>query len=394
MNNIIANTIKYKIDKFVIVIGDEYINIVPENISSFIIYNDYTNAIIPLIKVTFVTSATNIFKVITNKDIVRFYVTMNSYMVDETGKKITLNNSMYRNVFRTYIDENTPDIDKELRDAKYTESEKMNSDVMSIYLYDVNIVEKLYTSYNNIFTNISVFEAMMYYMSKVISNCTLSCDVFDNMDDRHKSMIIPTMTVKDIISYIDSYYGLYDCGSIIFMDTNKQYMLRYDLAKSDKVITIYLYSKLDNKSIKTGMYYDKNNTYIVSDIYNININKMSLSQDLLLGNNIYVVDGENNIVDNINLGKSNRVIHNDTPNKFVKGVIESKVRSMDIEIDLSVTGIDITKLTPDTKIKVVFDNPQLTKEYSNYFYRIASVSAVISGAIEKDINTNIIINSI
>jgi hypothetical protein len=170
------------------------------------------------------------------------------------------------------------------------------------------------------------------------------------------------------------------------MDTNKQYMLRYDLAKSDKVITIYLYSKLDNKSIKTGMYYDKNNTYIVSDIYNININKMSLSQDLLLGNNIYVVDGENNIVDNINLGKSNRVIHNDTPNKFVKGVIESKVRSMDIEIDLSVTGIDITKLTPDTKIKVVFDNPQLTKEYSNYFYRIASVSAVISGAIEKDIN--------
>ena len=39
MNNIIANTIKYKIDKFVIVIGDEYINIVPENISSFIIYN-------------------------------------------------------------------------------------------------------------------------------------------------------------------------------------------------------------------------------------------------------------------------------------------------------------------------------------------------------------------
>ena len=394
MNNIIANTIKYKIDKFIIVIGDEYITIVPENISSFIIYNDYTNAIIPLIKVTFVTSATNIFKVITNKDIVRFYVTMNSYMVDETGKKITLNNSMYRNVFRTYIDENTPDIDKELRDAKYTESEKMNSDVMSIYLYDVNIVEKLYTSYNNIFTNISVFEAMMYYMSKVISNCTLSCDVFDNMDDRHKSMIIPTMTVKDIISYIDSYYGLYDCGSIIFMDTNKQYMLRYDLAKSDKVITIYLYSKLDNKSIKTGMYYDKNNTYIVSDIYNININKMSLSQDLLLGNNIYVVDGENNIIDNINLGKSNRVIHNDTPNKFVKGVIESKVRSMDIEIDLSVTGIDITKLTPDTKIKVVFDNPQLTKEYSSYFYRIASVSAVISGAIEKDINTNIIINSI
>jgi hypothetical protein len=85
----------------------------------------------------------------------------------------------------------------------------------------------------------------MYYMSKVISNCTLSCDVFDNMDDRHKFMIIPTMTVKDIISYIDSYYGLYDCGSIIFMDTNKQYMLRYDLAKSDKVITIYLYSKLD-----------------------------------------------------------------------------------------------------------------------------------------------------
>jgi hypothetical protein len=46
----------------------------------------------------------------------------------------------------------------------------MNSDVMSIYLYDVNIVEKLYTSYNNIFTDISVFEAMMYYMSKVISN--------------------------------------------------------------------------------------------------------------------------------------------------------------------------------------------------------------------------------
>ena len=226
MNNIIANTIKYKIDKFVIIIGDEYITIVPENISSLIIYNDYTNAIIPLIKVTFVTSATNIFKVITNKDIVRFYVTMNSYMVDETGKKITLNNSMYRNVFRTYIDENTPDIDKELRDAKYTESEKMNSDVMSIYLYDVNIVEKLYTSYNNIFTDISVFEAMMFYMSKVISNCTLSCDVFDNMDDRHKFMIIPTMTVKDIISYIDSYYGLYDCGSIIFMDTNKQYMLR------------------------------------------------------------------------------------------------------------------------------------------------------------------------
>ena len=60
MNNIIANTIKYKIDKFIIVIGDEYITIVPENISSFIIYNDYTNAIIPLIKVTFVTSATNI----------------------------------------------------------------------------------------------------------------------------------------------------------------------------------------------------------------------------------------------------------------------------------------------------------------------------------------------
>lgn len=394
MNNIIANTIKYKIDKFVIIIGDEYITIVPENISSFIIYNDYTNAIIPLIKVTLVTSATNIFKVINNKDIVRFHVTMNSYMVDETGKKITLNNSIYRNIFRTYIDENTPDIDKELRDAKYTESEKMNSDVMSIYLYDVNIVEKLYTSYNNIFTNISVFEAMMYYMSKVISNCTLSCDVFDNMDDRHKYMIIPTMNAKDIISYIDSYYGLYDCGSIIFMDTNKQYILRYDLSKSDKVITIYLYSKLDNKSIKTGMYYDKNNIYIVSDIYNININKMSLSQDLLLGNNIYVIDGENNIVDNINLGKSNRVIHNDTPNKFVKGVIKSKVRSMNIEIDLSVTGIDITKLTPDTKIKVVFDNPQLTKEYSSYFYRIASVSAVISGSIEKDINTNIIINSI
>ena len=237
---------------------------------------------------------------------------------------------------------------------------------LTIYCYDKNLIRATKQRVNSIYTNTSLYAAV----TNMFSQCGINhghIEPFDN-NEIYDQILIPNMSLIDAISYLDTYYGLYENGSSLYS-------------------TVFGYMSLSRPIKETGMSYggfpvrvssykagnsfsgisDPFNsiTYQTPDTSVVIKSQTDLEQTvnarIFASMNVSDFESVSTYLDEI--FKDSDMTNIEVPyiihkskNQFIPSMYKARVNERNTRIDLSLNGYVLSDLEPYL-LSFVFDNP-------------------------------------
>lgn len=255
----------------------------------------------------------------------------------------------------------------------YQMGEKRNDDLntnnkvpLTIYCYDKDLIRKTKQQVRSIYKNTS--------LSSVVEDMFTSCDIehdpaflesFDN-NKMYDQILIPNLTFIDAISYIDTYYGLYNTGALLYSHRSGMMGLTSTRFQNDRIyVQVYSY--------KSGNTFSGINEYIISSTGLLGMSTPEQSvviksqTDLIQATNAQIF-GSLNVDDfktvsayldetfttDMPLINTPPVMHK-TKNEFIPSTYKARVDERNTRIDVSLNGYPYGETS--YCFQFIFDNP-------------------------------------
>ena len=360
--------------------GKDYaILLTKDDIKSISIINDYDHAFFPIIrlrlyidlpKFAYINDDPN--NLLIGLSCIGSINKINENDTDTTYTRISTFTSMtdVENGLYGYVEtKNNPysKYDNYQMGEKRDDSLNTNNKVpLTIYCYDKNLIRATKQRVNSIYKNTSLYE--------VVQNMFLQCGInygkikpFNN-NELYDQILIPNMSLVDAISYLDTYYGLYETGSLLY---------------STSIGSLSLMPPITEEIAATGGYpirvssYKSGNAFSgisLPDLYNISFQTPDTSvvvksqTDLeqatnarIFGSiNVDTFEYESETLDETfkDSDMSYMTIPNiahKTKNKFIPSMYKARVNERNTRIDLSLNGFTLKDFSP-YGFSFVFDN--------------------------------------
>ena len=396
--------------------GEENLIIEKNRFMGLDVEDNYEENYFPLIKITLVINSETYYKILKYKNECKFYLRIHKkYMKNEDKTKMSSEQKFLLDTFDLITDENTDDMLNALKekissdDYKKRKSEgnvldETDNNRVSFYLFKSSIAGTK-TNVNKILANANVSDAIAYLMSVAkIKNVLMSQP--DNTKV-YEELMIPYQSVLKSLGFLDTYYGLYKSGSIIYFGVDYTYIIPYNgkcsvTSTSDKSTnTNVVIPKSSNTlySGKLGSVKRKNDesNYVIGDSTSINIMNKSISNNYLYANDIEVVDSYD---ENTETSKSNaksktenfvKVFQNKTENEFIGDMYTAQTNAKSDIISIRLQNFDISAFTPNKQFNVIFEDSKYTKKYNGKYILAGMSYSLNSEGNELLINGTIVL---
>lgn len=396
--------------------GEENLIIEKNRFMGLDVEDNYEENYFPLIKITLVINSETYYKILKYKNECKFYLRIHKkYMKNEDKTKMSSEQKFLLDTFDLITDENTDDMLNALKekissdDYKKRKSEgnvldETDNNRVSFYLFKSSIAGTK-TNVNKILANANVSDAIAYLMSVAkIKNVLMSQP--DNTKV-YEELMIPYQSVLKSLGFLDTYYGLYKSGSIIYFGVDYTYIIPYNgkcsvTSTSDKSTnTNVVIPKSSNTlySGKLGSIKRKNDesNYVIGDSTSINIMNKSISNNYLYANDIEVVDSYD---ENTETSKSNaksktenfvKVFQNKTENEFIGDMYTAQTNAKSDIISIRLQNFDISAFTPNKQFNVIFEDSKYTKKYNGKYILAGMSYSLNSEGNELLINGTIVL---
>ena len=216
--------------------------------------------------------------------------------------------------FTLIMDDEEEDFDEELRKLQYGENEQNDLFAtkyqIQFFLFDAVLMKTMKQTINQIFENGTVTGAIAYMASRVgIENLLMTRA--DNMTE-YPQLIIPPMKLSQALTFIDTFYGIHENGSMIFFGHDRGYLLRYDgkcsayEANEKKEISIVIPktdSVIANNICQLKRQDQPSEVFMIADYKTMTFYDESVTQDILIGKEVRIID--------INSGEIEDTLDND-----------------------------------------------------------------------------------
>lgn len=360
-----------------------------------IIY-DYEEYIYPLFKVTLVMTDDLYYYILKNKNNCKIRLRLQSfYQVGSSSKK-----SLYRDYINTTFNIIEDADDEDMNNALKEDISKKNfkkiikddtnemtgkkENRVSFFLFkNIDGGRKLV---GNVLKNATITDAIVY-LCTVGKRDNVIMAAPDNKT-KYRQLLIPHTTVIKALHFIDTYYGIYKVGSMIFFDFTKTYIIPYsgdckawfknEIKNINIIIPKSINTKVNNQNGILKKTNDKANYYIVANGKTMGIKNSSISHNYIKGNDIKVVDGyDGKVKKGTSKSKTKNKSHatvviNKTENKYLDTMYTAQTQAKSIVITLRLENIDASIFTPNKKYNVIFEDKKYTKKY-NGKYIIAGI---------------------
>jgi hypothetical protein len=216
-------------------------------------------------------------------------------------------------------------------------------------------------------------------------------------------ILIPNLSCRDAVIFLDTQYGLYDKGGLIFGDWDGIKVCSSNVDNGKKTIPIYVDSK-DSNSDMSGMQKYGDTFMMVTQAPNVNV---LTETDIERVFNSYYVDDINLDTHEVNIGTLKKLYSSDygsrlairtidrtkelaipdilhkssspyVVNTYIARLIENVTR-----VDVSGAGFDIAQFTVDNRFNLIFKSP-IRGVDMNTRYRARYVNHVL-GNIDSDL---------
>lgn len=377
---------RYQILLFILFSDNTIMNVDPSKIISIDIDNSYESAKLPIFKLSILVEASDFFRIIKDKNDIKFQLRIQKYGINLKNKKKTLVKDVINETYGLYIDENPEDLEAELRKRQNDNKNKneKTTNIMELYLFKKEIVDGIIQPSNMIIRNVTLSSLVSYLLYKAGCRKVLMSP-FDNINE-YDRIILPPQSIYENIKWLDSYYGFYKTGSMLYFDIDKTYLLKYGpectaWCNNELTNTTILISQNSKESENgSGMIQRLNNNqyYINGNSSTIQIINNILGLNLTVGSNATLINSSTNTLTNIknDYDLSNKGAHsyiNDrSSNKYIDTIYEQQLKSQEIVINMAITEYDFSSLTPNKQINIIFEDQSLANKY-NGVYKVCAV---------------------
>lgn len=391
---------KYRIAELIAMIGGENIVIPSHSVTEMNITHDFENAIYPVFRLAMNITTNQYYSIMQNKNTVKFKLRIQKYYCDPDGQNPSLMRDWLNATFTLILDEEADTIQKNAPDTKWSsyssEAEKQNcSD--EFFFYRDEVATAMKTVVNNVMSGENLTNAINYTCSEAgISNMIIS--PLENQKT-YSQLILPPLTVPKELQHLDSQYGFYKNGAVIYFGLKNSYVLNfkggctaYQQGESQQTNFIVL-APNQNESMESGMIMKNDgHSNIHWKITDLQINNESVTNDVVGGNNVTVVDTSTTSITKtqssaVTKGPANtQVIKNDTENAYLSTTLTAQNNAAGDVITGSISNIDLDAITPNKKFTLIFEDTQLASKYKGIYMPMQEeIHLSTSGGVDFDV---------
>lgn len=395
-------TYKYNIQAIQLLLPDSsIINLDTIRVSDMELTRDYDNYFFPIFKFTIALSIDDYYTIIENKTDIKMRVRIQYRNSNKDYSKL-----LFNEIFSVYIDNNTPDLNKELRQrTNDVVSKSTNGNLtdfgssLELYLFREDYLNYNNTIINKIIKQGSMLDVITYlfYNSGIRKNVLL--ENFDNKNI-YNEILLPPMKLIQSLAYLENQFGFYNTYSTFFFDINYIYLMSKKSGcnvwkKGDiKTVVFHIFSGATEYNFVNGSYYENNQYHINITKDSFIIESNSVSRNAIEGTNRLMINSIDGTVDDITQssiqrGKGNyKVIVNKYDNKFLANAEKNDNEDSNI-LSIQLVDYDILNITPNKEYKVVFDDSALSKQYGGIYRLTSNISIFAKEGTEYTLKSSL-----
>ncbi len=384
---------RYKIESVFILIKDESFEIPAERVIKWKIDADYEQATFPVFGINILLESSRYYKIISNRNDVRFKIRFQSYNHDKHTEHDSLMKDCINEEFKLYIEDYNSDYEANLK-KEINNSLNKEEDVNELDGLQNEVEFFLFKSYvtgmrstiNTVFNYCNLTTAIAYLLNRAgVKNTLLS--PLDNTKV-YDSIVIPPLTVDKALRFLNNNFGFHKYGTMIFFDLYRNYIIDYKERCSawepDEItnVIICVLDKTENGTYQPGgilKINDNKNYYynVSSDV--ITINSKSITSNLITGTDAVSIDSQNSSTENISSNSkvidsnNTTVLFNDLSNPYMATAYTMMQYSNSTIISLATEGIDIKHFTPNKSFKFIFQDASLNNKYNGVYRLVRSI---------------------
>lgn len=376
-------TYRYRVKEFYLLFDKEEKKLTNASLISLMIVNDFIGSFFPIIQLKMNASSTLYYKILKQKNSVRFKIRIQKYTVKngQNESEKSLYTDYIDEVFQLILDDDDEDLYSDVRklnngDGQTDEDLKEQSNVVEFFLFKSSLIKASKKLTNKMLVDSNVTDAIVYIMNKIgITNLLMS--KADNGTIYHE-LQIPPLNANRALSYLDSFYGIHKTGSILFFGLRNSYVIRYEgkcsvYRKKEVKLTTVLIPKagtaLSQNCCSLNKKGDKNSSYIIADFDNVKFSNESTSNNLLTGDDVQVIDSETGDIDDSSKvnGTNKKIIENKGLSKYYKSAYLKNTNSLDSVITVNFSDFDLDTILPHKKFNMIFEDKKLSLKYKGSY---------------------------
>lgn len=364
----------------------------PYRLNSMTIMSDYITNLFPVIKIEMVLEPSLYYEILENKNTARIQIRIDKFYRKISESEKSLMYSFMNSTFGFILDDNESDVyetakrennNLELDNVYRDDSDDLykTSNKVEFYLFNEDSVSPMEVTLNKVLRSARVQDAYAYIFNKIGIKKVLMGQM-DNTKE-YDFLFLPNLKAKQLIRFLDTYYGTWKDGMMAFCDYDRSYFMKmsaectvYESGEvQDTCIIIPDISTSYSNNLCTVVRDDSSAVnYIVGDNKTISTRNDSISNNYVNSSDVTVVNnitGETSSSDsNVTTknGSSKRVVVSNTENDWISNIYEKMSSSNSRVVDVGLADYDIDAVKPNKKFTLYFTNTKSGKKYKgNYF---------------------------
>lgn len=369
-------------------------------VKSILIEKDFDNAIFPIIRIQLSLNVEDNTRIIQEKMTTKIRLKLQKYTWSNNDQSRGVAKTLFNETFVYIVADGTPNMNKDSieRSQKSTgDSVSMDSSgsMTTLYLYKYDDLISTKQAINVVFSKTNMNDALGYILTEAGYKKVLMqpCDNSEVYSD----VLIPPLTSQGAIIYLNSEYGTYKNGTILFCDVDRTYLMgkEYECKVYEegefKKTSFSIKKSSDSENLQTGTYIDaENKTYYINISPNsIFISNASIANDQLMGNDIVMTDPILNEVTEI---KAKTIQHGKASKAFFSGsgysvsMSKTMLGELTYSVQAKISNFDIDAITPNKKFMFTYSDKEINKEYGGEHRLTKCTFAFAASGDEFDID--------
>lgn len=289
--------------------------------------------------------------------------------------------------FLVFMDDATPQVNTEVQetveeavqpdDITY---DPQNNTACEILLYrqnDLNIVKKTPTA---VFHNVNLMDALAYY-TNMIGMKNILCSPPNNNQERYTQFIIPPIRADEQILRICCDYGIHKCGTTLFFDFDKVYIVekvnKCTAWVKNEYKTIYIVNPTLDSELTTiiqGCSYESSDHCGYCTMSNAQAVAASMEREQSFGAGMKVLDKKTGDYITISPkgsyvkggGGDSRTMTLYEGEQYTASALKQRLEEEGLVLNVTLDGVDLTMLAPNKMYQLYFMTSKLSKYNGAY----------------------------
>lgn len=369
---------KYTVHELYLLFNGENYKLETERLNSLAVLDHFLENLYPIIKIDLALEQSVYNRIIKEKDTLKVKINMRKYYRKNSDDEKSLESNYINDVFSLILDDTYSSLDSTTHELEYPEGDTNELNAvnitMELFLFKGDLIKSNTALVNNILKNVNVATGIGYMLSQTISSKVLMTKP-DN-HEIYEEFKIPPLKTSQAFAFIDSYYGIYNTGTIIYFGFDRGYIIPFckpsnalEDGELDTVCIIIpnIGSDITDNICMVKKYSDTSKHYVIGDPSSFSPANRSVSGNIIDSEDVEIVENDTgSISKSSESNKTTEVLPSE--NQFYQQIYEATVKSNECVISVSFKDCDLSIFTPNKKYQFIFEDTSLSKQYKGTYY--------------------------